>query len=138
MAGGVIGSLANGLEQIGLHAGGGVWSAESREDVVAGGVVTTQADFPPGIVAQPDGRAALETQRAAAATGTGVGVEAPFKPELSLIAAAQIFLAAKSDQAGLTLAGVQRIEPVAASFGTGNTNIHHTKDSDGRLCKRHA
>src|SRR5258707_7394021 len=33
----------------------------------------------------------------------------------------------------LALAGVQCIEPVAAGLGNGDTDVHHTKNGDGRL-----
>lgn len=138
LAGGVVGCLADGLEQVGLHAGGGVRATEGGEDVVAGGVVATQADFTPGLVGQSDGGAALESQRAAAATGTSVGVEAAFEPELSLVAAAEVFLAAETNQAGLALAGVQCIESVAAGLGAGDADVHHAKNGDGRLCQGQA
>src|SRR2546427_56747 len=133
LAGGVIGSLADRLEQIGLHTGGGVGARESGEDVVAGGVVATQPDFTPGIVAQPDRGAALEAKGAAAAASADIGVEAAFKPELSSVAAAEVLRAAQAKQAGLALAGVQCIEPVAAGLGNGDTDVHHTKNGDGRL-----
>ena len=138
LAGGVVGSLADRLEQIGLHTGGGVGARESGEDVVAGGVVATQPDFTPGIVAQPDRGAALEAKGAAAAASADIRVEAAFKPELSSVAAAEVLRAAQAKQAGLALAGVQCIEPVAAGLGNGDTDVHHTKNGDGRLCQGQA
>ncbi len=138
LAGGVIRSLTDRLEQVGLHAGGGVGAPEGGEDVVAGGVVATQADFTPGIVDQSDSGTALETQRAATAATPGVRAEATFEPELSLVAAAEVFRAAKADQAGLALAGVQSIEPVAAGLGTGDADVHYAKNGDGRLCQGQA